>query len=256
MGAGATPTSSPGSSTPPIRAAVINLSLGGSVAVQPPRRCRRLRRASSGGVGCCRQHPAWRGVVFGQLSGGVTLLGGRRFDQLEPHVLVVHHPGDLRRSGSAGNQHRLHRTVESDLRLRSASGTSMATPYAGAAVSLVKGRPRRSAAQVRRRSRSTAVDVADPGNDTCSGSGLIDPWRRRRRSFTPGDHQPSRPRRRARRTATRRCARSRDGAALVRRSARRDADGHPARRCRDRDHRCGPAWLHRPDVTAPDDLQL
>lgn len=57
-----------------------------------------------------------------------------------------------------------------------ASGTSMATPYASAAAAIVLGaHPELSAAAVRNALISTAVDVAEPGPDTCTGEGLIDP---------------------------------------------------------------------------------
>lgn len=57
-----------------------------------------------------------------------------------------------------------------------ASGTSMAAPYASAAAAIVLGRsPALSAAQVRSLLIGSAVDVAEPGTDSCTGSGLIDP---------------------------------------------------------------------------------
>jgi len=58
----------------------------------------------------------------------------------------------------------------------SASGTSMATPYASAAVALVvAAHPSLGPAEIRAALTSTAVDVANAGPDTCTGSGLIDP---------------------------------------------------------------------------------
>ena len=55
------------------------------------------------------------------------------------------------------------------------SGTSMATPYASAAAALVRSAlPARSMSDIAWALRASAVDVVDPGLDTCSGSGLVD----------------------------------------------------------------------------------
>ena len=57
-----------------------------------------------------------------------------------------------------------------------ASGTSMATPYASAAAAiLVAAHPERTALDIRDALFTSAVDVAEAGNDTCTGHGLIDP---------------------------------------------------------------------------------
>ena len=71
-----------------------------------------------------------------------------------------------------------------------ASGTSMATPNASAAAALVVGaRPLASPTEIVAALRSTALDVVDPGGDTCSGNGLVDPVAATR-AITPGTTSP------------------------------------------------------------------
>ncbi len=162
-------------------AAVINLSLGGSASFAPldaaiayAEQHRVVVMAAAGNdycevgvnAGCATVYPAASPytVAIGSLDADLDCSA---FTTRAPYVELGAPGGGIISTAPFSTHVSGYAT---------ASGTSMATPYASAAAAIVRSaRPGLTAAEVRDTLISTAVDVVTAGADTCTGAGLIDP---------------------------------------------------------------------------------